>query len=114
MKFCTVISEPTDLLPLTFGRGIMNENDLAQLSCIAAKGDEPMTVSWTFHGNSISSDLGILTTPIGGRGSILVISAVTFKHGGNYTCTAKNNAGIRHETAELKVNGMYCLICKAL
>ena len=92
----------------------MNENDLAQLSCIAAKGDEPMTVSWTFHGNSISSDLGILTTPIGGRGSILVISAVTFKHGGNYTCTAKNNAGIRHETAELKVNGMYCWICKAL
>lgn len=85
----------------------MNENDLAQLSCIAAKGEEPMTVSWTFHGNSISSDLGIMTTPIGGRGSMLVIPSVTFKHGGNYTCTAKNIAGIRQETVELKVNGRF-------
>jgi hypothetical protein len=86
----------------------MNENDLAQLSCIAAKGDEPMTLSWTFHGNNISSDLGIVTTPIGGRGSLLVIYSVNFKHGGNYTCTAKNYAGVMHETVELKVNGMYC------
>jgi hypothetical protein len=83
----------------------MNENDLAQLSCLAAKGDEPMTVSWAFHGNSISSDLGIITTPIGGRGSNLIIPAVTFRHGGNYTCTAKNSAGIKQETVELKVNG---------
>jgi len=102
-----LFSEPPDLLPLTFGRDVMDENDLAQLTCIAAKGDEPMTVSWTFHGNNISSDLGIITTPIGGRGSLLVISAITFKHGGKYTCIAKNDAGVRHQTVELKVNGRY-------
>jgi hypothetical protein len=83
----------------------LNENDVAQVSCLAAKGDEPMTVALTFHGNNISSDLGIMTTPLGGRGSILFIPAVGRGHGGNYTCSAKNVAGTRYSTVELKVNG---------
>ena len=32
----------------------MNEGSFAQLSCIAAVGDEPMQLSWTFHGSKIS------------------------------------------------------------
>lgn len=104
MHFCS-FSEPPDLFPLSFGRDILNENDVAQVSCLAAKGDEPMTVSWTFHGNNISSDLGIMTSPLGGRGSILFIPSVGHRHGGNYTCSAKNEAGTRYSTVELKVNG---------
>ena len=69
-------------------------------------GDEPLTISWTFHGQGISSDLGIMTTPIGTRGSMLIISSVGHKHSGRYTCTAKNDAGSKSETAVLKVNGM--------
>ena len=63
-----------------------------------------MTISWTFHGES-GADPDIITTPIGQRGSMLVISSVGKDHNGNYTCTAKNNAGIASETAVLKVNG---------
>ena len=92
------------LVPLTFGRDIVDQGDFAQLSCIAMKGDEPMSISWTFHGES-GSDPGILTTPIGMRGSMLVISSVGKDHNGNYTCTAKNEAGTASQTAVLKVNG---------
>ena len=101
---------PPQLVPLTFGRDVVDEGDFAQLSCIAMKGDEPMIISWSFHGQGLSSDLGIVTTPIGGRGSMLVISSVGRDHNGNYTCSAKNSAGAISDTAVLKVNGRYLRI----
>ena len=94
------------LVPLTFGREVVDQGDFAQISCIAMKGDEPMTISWTFHGES-GADPNILTTPIGTRGSMLVISSVGKDHNGNYTCTAKNEAGTASDMAVLKVNGKY-------
>ena len=97
--------DPPDLLPLTFGREVMDEGSFAQLSCIVAKGDEPLQLSWTFHGSKISSDLGIMTAPIGTRGTMLVISNVGHKHNGTYTCTAKNHAGKASVSTVLKVNG---------
>ena len=92
------------LVPLTFGRDVVDQGDFAQVSCIAMKGDEPMTISWTFHGQS-GADPSIITTPIGNRGSMLVISSVGKDHNGNYTCTAKNKAGTASDMAVLKVNG---------
>ena len=100
--FC---SDPPDLLPLSFGRNIMNEGAFAQVSCIVTQGDQPLTISWSFHGSNITSDLGIITTPIGQQGSMLMISSVGHKHRGTYTCKASNAAGVRTQTVELKVNG---------
>jgi hypothetical protein len=100
-------SEPPDLLPLTFGRDVMDEGGFAQVSCIVTKGDQPLTISWSFHGHNISSDLGIITTPIGRQGSMLMIPSVGHKHRGTYTCKASNSAGVRTETVELRVNGIY-------
>ena len=37
---------------------------------------------------------------------MLVISSVSRDHDGNYTCTAKNQAGVASGTAVLKVNGI--------
>ena len=91
--------------PITFGSDVMNEGDFAQVSCIVRKGDEPLKISWSFHGEAISSNLGIVTTPIGTRGSLLLISGVKHHHRGTYTCKASNAAGTRFETAELNVNG---------
>ena len=84
---------------------MVDDGDFAQLNCIAMKGDEPLTISWTFHGQSISGNLGIVITPLGTRASLLSISSVGNVHNGNYTCNAKNSAGVKSETAVLKVNG---------
>ena len=97
--------EPPEVIPMSFGKEVMNEFDFAQVSCIAAKGDLPLSFTWSFHGSGLTKDLDIITTPIGSRGSMLVISSVNFKHKGNYTCTAKNEAGSRKQSVELKVYG---------
>ena len=106
MKLFYVL-EPPDLLPLSFGRHIMNEGSFAQASCIVSEGDEPLTISWSFHSNDIKSDLGISITPIGTRGSMLIINSVDHKHSGNFTCSARNMAGTKAQTVELKVNGNF-------
>ena len=84
----------------------MNEGDFAQISCIVTSGDQPLTISWSFHGNGEGEgEAGITTTNLGSRLSMLVIEAVEHHHQGLYTCQAKNGAGITSYTAELKVNG---------
>jgi hypothetical protein len=84
----------------------MNEGDLAQLSCVISSGDEPLAISWSFHGQAVGgSDTGIVTTNLGPRVSILVIAAVGHRHEGDYTCKAENEAGTRAYTANLRVNG---------
>lgn len=45
------------------------------------------------------------TTMIGTRTSILIISEVGYRHSGEYTCRAKNKAGVDTYSAVLKVNG---------
>ena len=97
------------MLPLRFGADIMNENDFAQASCVVRKGDEPMKISWSFHGADITSDTGIIITPLGTKASMLSISSVSHKHRGNYTCTAKIDAGSTRQTVELRVNGNFNL-----
>ena len=104
-KTMSFILDPPKILPMTFGADVLNEGAFAQLSCIVTEGDEPLSISWSFHGASISSDLGIITTPIGSRGSMLLISKVGHKHSGSYTCKASNNAGSGSKTAKLNVNG---------
>ena len=100
------VSVPPQILPLSFGQDILDAGSFAQLSCIVAKGDEPLKISWAFHGHELSEGLGIITSPLGTRGSSLMIPSVGHAHRGNYTCQAVNTAGKRQKTVELKVNGM--------
>lgn len=93
------------MLPLTFGRSIFNEGAFVQTVCTLTGGDEPLRISWSFHGHNISSDQGIRTTNVGSRTSILMIENVGHRHRGNYTCMASNKAGNASHTAELKING---------
>ena len=99
------ISVPPVILPLSFGQSVLNEGGFAQISCIVTEGDEPLSIGWTFHGHTLSADLGIVTTPLGSRGSSLMIPSVGHKHRGNYTCKASNVAGVRTKSVELRVNG---------
>ena len=110
LTFSLLISpsaEPPELSPLSFGGDILNEGDFAQASCIVRKGDQPLAISWSFHGSNITSELGIVITPLGVRGSSLMIPTVGHKHRGTYTCKASNAAGVRTEIVDLNVNGIH-------
>ena len=108
-EHCTIklqiISEPPDMVPITFGRDIFDEGASAQALCTLTRGDEPLKIRWSFHGHKVSSDQGITTTNIGSRTSILIINSVGQNHHGNYTCSASNKAGHISSTTQLKVNG---------
>ena len=99
------ISVPPEIVPISFGKDIFDEGSLAQLLCTVSDGDEPVVITWSFHGNNISSDSGIMTSNFGSKTSILMIQSVSHGHLGLYTCLAKNKAGSATSTAELKVNG---------
>ncbi len=93
------------MVPVAFSQAIAQEGSFAQAVCTVTEGDEPLKISWSFHGVNISSDLGIETQNFGTRTSILMIKSVGYRHKGSYTCRASNRAGSVSSTAELKVNG---------
>ena len=97
--------EPPEVMSFSFGKDVMSQGDFAQVSCIAAKGDQPLSFVWTFHGSNITHNLDIIITPIGSKGSMLIISSVDYKHSGNFECTVSNSAGTRKQSANLIVNG---------
>ena len=100
------ITEPPELVPINFGKEIFDEGTSAQILCSVSAGDEPLTITWSFHGNDISSDSsGIVTSNFGSTTSFLMIKSVNQGHRGLYTCLAKNKAGSATSTAELRVNG---------
>ena len=77
-----------------------------QVNCHIPKGDKPLKLSWNFHGREMSSHLGISTTKVGDRSSILTISSAMAGHSGNYTCTASNPVSTVSYTAILNVKGI--------
>ena len=83
----------------------MNEGSFAQLSCIVPEGDEPIEISWSFHGMDISAKTGITITKIGRKGSVLIIPSVGHEHTGMFECMANNAAGVASQSVELQVNG---------
>jgi hypothetical protein len=83
----------------------INNGESVQLNCHVSKGDKPLKISWSFHGEELSSHMGITTTKIGDRTSLLTIASAMAAHSGNYTCTAANAAGSTSYVAAIHVNG---------
>lgn len=54
--------------------------------------------------NLTTSD-GVMITRNNQKFSLLTIEAVKARHRGNYTCNAKNKAGVAHFSAFLSVSG---------
>lgn len=79
--------------------------ETVQLTCFVPKGDTPLKISWNFHGEELSSHMGMSTSRIGERTSLLTIESLMSAHSGNYTCTAENRAGSTDFTATLTVSG---------
>lgn len=97
--------DPPQIVPFSFGSDTVDEGVYAQVSCIAQRGDLPMSITWSLKGDIVSSEPGMTTSQIGPRASILSIHSVGYRHSGTYTCTARNEAGKVSYSSELQVNG---------
>lgn len=84
--------------PISYGDNI-------QLNCHVSKGDKPFHISWTIHGEEITSGSGIETTKVGDDTSLLKVTSADIMNSGNYTCIASNVAGKTSYTIEIRVNG---------
>lgn len=85
------------------------ENNFAggavQVTCFVSKGDAPLEIRWNFHGEDLSSHMGMSTSRIGERASLLIIESLMAAHSGSYTCSAENAAGKTSYTTNLVVSG---------
>lgn len=97
------------ILPFTFGEDEFHTpGSHVQTICIVGEGDLPIELTWTFRGDSKigMADMGVSTTRVGPRSSVLQIDSVTAAHSGEYTCTAKNSVGSQSVVADLEVLGI--------
>ena len=80
------------------------------MTCFVAEGDAPLDIAWSFQGTELSSQMGISTTKVGRKASLLQIDPASSGHRGNYTCTVRNPAGSANFTASLDIHGTLSLI----
>lgn len=66
-----------------------------------------MTVQWFLNDDALESVQGVSLSKIGKRVNVLTIESVAGQHAGNYTCRAKNIAGMTAHSAKLIVNGLF-------
>ena len=77
-------SELPEIGAFAFAKEVMNEGDFAQISCIVTSGDQPLTISWSFHGadglslSRAGADNGISTTNLGSRSLIHFKKFISF------------------------------------
>lgn len=77
----------------------------AQVTCLISEGDSPLEIVWSFDGENKINHLGISTIKAGSKGSMLLIESASYRHRGNYTCSAKNPAGESEFTTSLNIHG---------
>lgn len=101
------------IIPFTFGDTAIFAGQTAQVTCTVSEGDKPIDIYWTFHGLQDMSKLGISTSKIGYKTSVLLIDYVDAYHRGVYMCTAKNPAGSSNYSTVLNVHGIALLVTQS-
>lgn len=108
ISFSITCLVPPKIIPFTFGDDPMNFGETVSVSCIISGGDLPIDLFWYFNGralNDYDNLNNILLEKKGKKLYLLMIESLSAKHIGNYTCSAKNTAGIDEYSAILNVNG---------
>jgi hypothetical protein len=103
------------IAPFNFGEEELNLDETVAATCIITKGDLPLFIWWSFQDSqyyerNLTSDDGIMISQNSQKISMLNIDAVKARHKGNYTCYAKNRAGIVQHGAYLAINGLIYLL----
>lgn len=99
------------ILPFTFGEEDINLDEAVSATCTITKGDLPMHIWWSLYDaelgyeRNLTTNDGVMILRNSQKISSLNIDAVQARHRGNYTCFAKNKAGLAQFNAFLSVNG---------
>jgi hypothetical protein len=97
--------------PFTFGEEELNLDETVAATCIITKGDLPISIWWSMHDEflnvekNVTTNDGVVVSRSSPKISMMNIDAVKARHRGNYTCYARNKAGISQHSAYLAING---------
>lgn len=96
--------------PFNFGEDQIYLDETVTATCTITKGDSPINVWWTLSDETrqetnLTTNNGVVITRNSQKISMLGIEAVKARHRGNYSCYAKNRAGITKYSAFLEING---------
>lgn len=95
------------IAPFAFDQNVQ-ENQRSSVLCTISSGDLPVTISWLKDGQLLTPNLALakqITIKPDSDQSTLKFNKVRLDHAGNYTCVAKNRAGIQAHSAQLIVRG---------
>ena len=98
-------------MPFNFGDEEFNLHDSVSATCSVSKGNLPLKIWWTFAGieetshHELETNDEISMVKNGKKIIMLSIDSVKARHRGNYTCYAKNRAGIASFSGQLAING---------
>lgn len=93
------------ITPFNAGDDAVFTGDFFTVTCAVSHGDLPMEISWLHNDHEITDDMGI-SFASSRRINTLTIESVADYNAGNYTCQAKNAAGVDKYTIDLVVNGL--------
>ncbi|GFU28439.1 down syndrome cell adhesion molecule, partial [Nephila pilipes] len=83
-------------------------NEKVGATCMLRSGKPPYTFRWLKDGKELENKNGVIIEN-GDRLSHLLIDPITYASAGNYTCLAKNSAGIDSYSSILTVTGIIFL-----
>uniref|UniRef100_A0A1A9WR29 Ig-like domain-containing protein n=1 Tax=Glossina brevipalpis TaxID=37001 RepID=A0A1A9WR29_9MUSC len=99
-----IVNVPPKITPFDFGDEPANFGDSVTVQCTISKGDLPADITWLFNEYPLNDYLGVTTSKIGKKVSVLTIDSVNGNNAGNYTCKVRNIAQVTEYTATLVVN----------
>lgn len=93
--------------PFQFGEEPAFVGETATVQCSISLGDMPVVFSWLLNNRPVTDFSEINVGSFGKKTSVLNIDFVSENHAGNYTCLAKNKAGVAAFTTVLIVKGWF-------
>uniref|UniRef100_A0A182SAI8 Ig-like domain-containing protein n=1 Tax=Anopheles maculatus TaxID=74869 RepID=A0A182SAI8_9DIPT len=103
-----IINVLPKIFPFSFGEDPSYIDSFVTVQCAATIGDLPMFLEWLHDGELVSksNDYGISIVHSSRRVSTLTIESIRDHHAGNYTCRARNLAGVAEQSTQLIINGL--------
>ncbi|KAK4309499.1 hypothetical protein Pmani_018885 [Petrolisthes manimaculis] len=99
---------PPKISPISVGERVQ-AGERVTLTCTVSLGDEPLSITWLWHGTPIGSSNtnpgGLSVVNLNSFNSVLSIELVGPQHAGDFTCLATNAAAATRYTYTLTVHG---------